>query len=130
MNLKDYRLFACFNYTSTKCKFHKLGDVVINSENEIGVIIQVHEDQEYRTDMFGNCSRSEIKIATKAQIKEHRPNLLEMNKKHENLRQMLFNLIEEYKSVKRFHDEPMDGDDVDGFVDFIKDETNRYQGNV
>jgi hypothetical protein len=55
----------------------RLGQVVINQENEIGVVIQLHEDGDCRTDMFGNCSSSEVTTATIEQIKKFRPELLE-----------------------------------------------------
>lgn len=54
---------------------YQLGDIVINEENEIGVIIQMHSISEFRTDMFGNSSSLEVKMATKEQIKAYRPNL-------------------------------------------------------
>lgn len=81
MNLKNYKDYACFDYKSNESKLRKLGDVVIKKEdNEIGVIIQVHEEREYRTDMFGNCSASEIRLATKKEIEKYRPNLLKEGK--------------------------------------------------
>ena len=61
----DYRNYALFDYNSTttpKDKF-KLGDVVKNEDGEIGVIIQVHNPDEFRTDQWGNCSSSEIVLA-------------------------------------------------------------------
>lgn len=75
MNIKNYKYYACFDYISNKSKFHKLGDVVINEENQIGIIIQIHSDLEFRTDMFGNCCISEIVMASDEQIKKFRPNI-------------------------------------------------------
>ena len=72
INLENYKDFACFDYISGKCSKHILGDVVINEHNEIGVIIQIHEEGEYRTDMFGNCSISEIRPATLEEITKYR----------------------------------------------------------
>lgn len=74
----DYRNYSLFEYhsvTSSKDKF-KLGDVVIKKDDrEIGVIIQIHNPNEYRTDMFGNCSDGEIELATLTQITIRRPSL-------------------------------------------------------
>jgi len=78
MNLRNYKDYACFDYTSVKSSNHKLGDVVIKETedgSEIGVIIQIHEETEFRTDMFGNASTSEVRIATKEEIKKFRPNV-------------------------------------------------------
>jgi|AMWB02.1.fsa_nt_gi hypothetical protein len=78
MNLKNYKDYACFDYVSVKSSTHKLGDVVIKETedgSEIGVIIQIHEETEFRTDMFGNASTSEVRMATKEEIKKFRPNI-------------------------------------------------------
>jgi hypothetical protein len=78
----DYRKFAFFNYDSfisPDDKF-RLGDVVIKQYEgggkEVGVILQSHGSGEYRTDMFGNCCTSEIRIATKEEIKKYREDIL------------------------------------------------------
>ena len=76
MNLENYTDYACFDYDSVECPLHRLGDVVINKDKEVGVIIQVHGNEEYRVDMFGNCHVDEIKMASDYQIKRYRPNLL------------------------------------------------------
>jgi hypothetical protein len=67
-------------------KNFQLGEVVItvidadNSfvdiGNPIGVVIQLHDDGDCRTDMFGNCSSSEVRLATLDEIKEYRENLI------------------------------------------------------
>lgn len=83
--------YACFDYTDghsgdhTKNPFQR-GDVVFKELdsldepcNEIGVVLQVHDEFELRTDMFGNASISELKMATMTQVLEFRPKLaLEM----------------------------------------------------
>ena len=84
MRVKNHKNYACFEYTSQKIKLYKLGDIVRkDSEDgtEIGVIIQIHDANEYRTDMFGNCSSSEIKMATKEDIENFRAELLNDLKK-------------------------------------------------
>ena len=75
MKVLDYKDFATFDYEQNG-NISQLGDVVINKENEIGVIIQVHQDSDVRTDMFGNCSQSEIRLATIEEIKEFQPDII------------------------------------------------------
>jgi len=78
MKVPNWKKYAMCDYnqsTKNSCYF-ELGDIVINSDNEIGVIIQMHDKDEYRTDMFGNCCTSEIKLATEQQINEFRPNVM------------------------------------------------------
>lgn len=41
------------------------------------VVIQLHDDGDCRTDMYGNASKSETRFATLEEIKTHRPELLE-----------------------------------------------------
>ena len=76
----DYIKYALFEYesiTSPKDEF-RLGDVVKKKETgEIEVIIQIHDQHEYRTDMWGNCSDSEIELATLTQIVMNRPSLFD-----------------------------------------------------
>ena len=84
----DYRKYAKFDYnsvTSPKDNF-RLGDVVYkqyeDGTEDIGVIIQVHGNDEYRTDMFGNCcydktgKYGDIELATEDQIRKLRYELL------------------------------------------------------
>lgn len=73
---KQYTLFDYSQNPTPKDKY-KLGDVVYKEEtNEVGVIIQAHGRDEYRTDMFGNCCSSELVAATEDQILDIRPDLL------------------------------------------------------
>ena len=76
MNIKNYKDYAAFDYEQSECPNYNLGDVVINDSNEIGIIIQIHDEDEYRTDEFGNVSSSEIRMATDEEIKKYRPNIL------------------------------------------------------
>lgn len=77
-NYKNYALFEYIQNPSENDEF-KLGDVVISDDNGIGVIIQCHGNNEYRTDMFGNCYYDEkygnIKKATIINILMNRPSL-------------------------------------------------------
>ncbi len=77
MKVNDHNKYRLFDYNNdmTNVNF-QLGEVLINSENEIGVVIQLHEDGDCRTDMFGNCSPSEVRLATISEIKEFRKDLL------------------------------------------------------
>jgi len=61
----------------------KRGHVVIkpigtdeNETPEIGVVLQVHDQSELRTDMFGNECTSKLRLATKEEIRKYRPKLL------------------------------------------------------
>lgn len=85
LNIKNYKQFCCFDYPQEKSKLFKLGDVVINELNEVGVIIQIYKDSdvttEFRTDMFGNACIYQKKyggfvLASREQIKKYRQKLL------------------------------------------------------
>lgn len=77
MRQSNYINYGMCIYTNVLSKddAFQLGDIVINKRNEIGVIIQVHSPHEFRSDMFGNCCTSEIKLATKEQVNAYRPNI-------------------------------------------------------
>lgn len=78
MKVHDYKDFCCFNYISNKSENNtfELGDIVFIKElKEIGVIIQIHNEWEYRTDFAGNRSDNEISLATIKEIEEYRPEL-------------------------------------------------------
>ena len=53
-----------------------IGDVVINSENEIGVILAIYDRGEVRTDMFGVACETEIRLATIQEIIAYQDDLL------------------------------------------------------
>ncbi len=77
LKVKNHRDFACFDYISTTSKHYKLGDVVFKVEdNEVGVIIQIHDEREFRSDMFGNFCVSEVKPAKLSDVKKYRNDLL------------------------------------------------------
>lgn len=82
MNIPNYGNYGCFPYISRVSPLdkYKLGDVVINQNNEIGVVIQMHDSFEFRTDMFGNTSNDEVRLATDEEIKKYRPNILNEGK--------------------------------------------------
>jgi len=59
------------------------GDVVIKHVdytgeecNEIGVVLQVHDASELRTDMFGNECINRMRLATEEEIIKLRPSIL------------------------------------------------------
>jgi hypothetical protein len=80
----DHKKFALFDYISNECNNpFKLGEVVLklkdhegNPCNEIGVVLQIHDDSELRTDMFGNECVDNLKRATLLEIIEFRPDLV------------------------------------------------------
>jgi len=87
MRVKNHKDFACFNYPSTAEKTaYQLGDIVIRYPQnnpfdssefpEIGIVLQLHDQFELRTDMFGNCCIDEIRIATPCEIIRWRNDIL------------------------------------------------------
>ena len=77
MKVLDYKDFAAFDYNQTG-NIGLLGDIVTNEHKEIGVIIQVYDNEDVRTDMFGNCCMSEIRLATMEEIQEFQPDILSL----------------------------------------------------
>ena len=80
MKVKDHKKFCCFEYESDMSNTNfQLGDVVTKfSEDglEIGVVIQLHDDGDFRTDMFGNASPSEVTLSTMDEVDIFRNELL------------------------------------------------------
>ena len=63
----------------------KRGDVVIKPKyfdgsecNEIGVVLQVHDQSEVRTDMFGNECTDNLRMATLGEITLYRQDVLDI----------------------------------------------------
>jgi len=79
MRIENYVNYGCFLYESkvSGADAYRLGDVVINEYNEVGVVIQMHDRVEFRTDMFGNTSDDEVRLATDKEISLYRPNILQ-----------------------------------------------------
>lgn len=81
MKVKDHKKFCCFDYeSSTAPHVYQLGDIVTKESEdgiEIGVVIQLHEDGDFRTDMFGNASPSEVTLSTVIEVLLYRKELLE-----------------------------------------------------
>jgi hypothetical protein len=82
----DNRKYTLFDYTHNPSKNDefRLGDVVKNTnDNSIGVIIQCHGNNEYRTDQFGNCcfdvnpKYCDIEKASLLSILMNRPSLFD-----------------------------------------------------
>jgi hypothetical protein len=70
-----------FDYENEPCMTYQLGDVLLkNYEDsdrpEIGVVIQTFSDGDFRTDMWGMSSYSEVLRAKLSDVKEYRPDLL------------------------------------------------------
>lgn len=84
MKVTNHKEFAYFDYESVESTKYKLGDIlckypdILSDEKpEIGVIIQIHDELEFRTDMWGNsCDSDLITEATIKQIERFRPDLL------------------------------------------------------
>lgn len=81
MKVKDHKKFCCFDYESDMNNTNfQLGDIVTKESEdgvEIGVVIQLHDDGDFRTDMFGNASRSEVTLSTMVDVELYRNELLE-----------------------------------------------------
>lgn len=77
MRIQNYLSYGmCIYDNAVTNAAYNLGDVVINDDNEIGVVIQLHGNGEFRVDMFGNTSDSEVRMASDEEIKKYRPNIL------------------------------------------------------
>ncbi len=81
MKVKDHKKFCRFDYESNMSNTSfQLGDIVTKSSEdgtEVGVVIQLHEDGDFRTDMFGNASPSEVTVSTIVEVLLYRKELLE-----------------------------------------------------
>ena len=81
MKVKNHNNYRLFEYENdlTNPNFN-LGDVVINIDrddsNPIGVVIQLHDDGDCRTDMFGNTSISEVRLATLNEVEQYRKEIV------------------------------------------------------
>ena len=66
---------------TTEPHTYQLGDVVTKESEdgiEIGVVIQLHEGGDFRTDMFGNASpNGEISLSTIDEVERYRNEILE-----------------------------------------------------
>jgi hypothetical protein len=81
MKVKNHKKFCRFDYeSSTAPHVYQLGDVVTKESEdgiEIGVVIQLHDDGDFRTDMFGNARPSEVTLSTVTEVTLFRKELLE-----------------------------------------------------
>lgn len=80
MKVIDWKKFAAFDYVNgegSENNPYEQSDVVLDPRtNEIGVVIQVHDAIEFRTDMFGNTSLFEVVLADEEEISLHRPDIM------------------------------------------------------
>jgi hypothetical protein len=81
LKVKDHNKYRMFDYENEPCMTYQLGDVLLkNYEDsdrpEIGVVIQTFSDGDFRTDMWGMSSYSEVLRAKLSDVKEYRPDLL------------------------------------------------------
>lgn len=87
LKVKNHKEFCFFEYESETSPTYQLGDVLTKDysklygdsemEPEVGVVIQTFEDGDFRTDMWGMSSESEVSPSTILEIKKYRPNLME-----------------------------------------------------
>lgn len=82
MKVKDHKHFASFEYQSVdESASYNLGDIVLRYRPdmgyEIGVIIQIHGNEEYRTDKWGNTDSNEFVLADLESIEKHRYELIQ-----------------------------------------------------
>ena len=88
LKVKDHKEFCFFEYESETSPTYQLGDVLTKDYSklyedsepdnvEVGVVIQTFDDGEFRTDMWGMSSESEVSPSTILEIKKYRPKLME-----------------------------------------------------
>lgn len=87
LRVKNHKEFCHFEYESETSPTYQLGDVLTKDYSklykgseqgiEIGVVIQTFDDGDFRTDMWGMSSESEVSPSTILEIKKHRPKIME-----------------------------------------------------
>lgn len=87
LKVNDHKKYCHFEYESETSPTYQLGDVLTKDysklyegsemEPEIGVVIQTFEDGDFRTDMWGMSSESEVSPSTILEIKKYRPSLMD-----------------------------------------------------
>lgn len=80
LKVKNHNKYCKFNYKNEPSTTYQLGDVLLKDDDEsspeIGVVIQTFADGDFRTDMWGMSSYSEVLRAKLSDVKEYRPDLL------------------------------------------------------
>jgi hypothetical protein len=83
LKVKDHNKYRLFDYENEPSNTYQLGDVLLKKNEdedsdrpEIGVVIQTFSDGDFRTDMWGMSSYSEVLRAKLSDVKEFRPDLL------------------------------------------------------
>lgn len=80
MKVINYKKFQSFPYESVEGPFteFELGDVVIDPQGDVAVVIQNYNDDwgEVRTDVNGNVYEEDCRLATLEEVKNIRPELL------------------------------------------------------
>jgi hypothetical protein len=83
LKVRNYEQFKCFNYENEPSPNFQLGDIVFKENKgtgdspEIGIVIQTFSDGDFRTDMFGMASESEVIPASFSHIKKYRPSIMD-----------------------------------------------------
>lgn len=122
--VRDHNHFRMFEYENEPCETFQLGDILLKeyedekSPIDIGVVIQTFSDGDVRTDMWGMCSPSEVRIPTFKEIKKYRPRLL----KHIDS-QVVLNYIKENltKDISEFCNDKMSVKDIRKLSKLIED---------
>ena len=81
LKVNDHNRYRHFDYENEPSNTYQLGDGLLKryddeSSPEIGVVIQTFSDGDFRTDMWGMSSYSEVLRAKLSDVKEYRPDLL------------------------------------------------------
>ena len=81
LKVNDHNKYRNFDQENEPSTTYQLGDVLLkeyegSQSSEIGVVIQTFADGDFRTDMWGMSSYSEVLRAKLSDVKEYRPDLL------------------------------------------------------
>jgi hypothetical protein len=88
LQVSDHKRFCCFEYQNEPSSTYQLGDVLFKDyveesilksrqKPQVGVVIQTFSDGDFRTDMWGMSSESEVRAATIKDIKKYRNDIME-----------------------------------------------------
>jgi len=122
MKVIDYNKYRRFDYENEPCETFQLGDVLYKDYDgeqtpEIGVVIQTFSDGDVRTDMWGMCSPSEVRLSSLNEVEKYRPDLFgDLIVEYDSIKLM----VEKVKSdIDNFLSGHVDGeviDDINGII--------------
>lgn len=124
--VRDHNRFSMFEYENEPCDTFQLGDILLKEYDdekcpiEIGVVIQTFSNGDIRTDMWGMCDPSEVRVPTFKEIKKYRPRLFN----HIDS-QVIFDNIKENltKDISKFCKNKMSVKDIRKLSKLIEDNT-------